>query len=208
MTERTVLDDATAEHWQMVTDNTGLVWRLVHRMRLAESQRDDAYQDGLFGLLRAAMLYDPSKGFTFSTYANAWILQAIERGRGRLEGCNYRRATVGRSWREWEPPRSLDAELAPSGHEDAGTLADFLQADDIDPADVAHLAASMDSAAARLLRGCRDALDLDIMAAMVADEGGGCVTRIAEDHQVTRTTVYNRRHRLRDLARPHFEEAA
>lgn len=200
-----MLDDATAEHWQMVTDNTGLVWRIVNRMKLAEAQREDAFQDGCLGLLRAAMLFDPSKGFTFSTYANSWIIQGIERGRGRLEGSNYRRATVGRSWREWEPPASLDAGL---GHaNDAGTLADFLQGDDPDPADLGSLAVAADEASARLLRSCRDPLDLDIVAGMVSDTLGS-LRVVAERHGVTPGAVRWRRKRLRDLARPHFEEAA
>lgn len=47
----------------------------------------DLIQDGNLGLLRAANLYDPEKGFRFSTYATWWIRQSMSRGiddKGRL----------------------------------------------------------------------------------------------------------------------------
>jgi len=40
---------------------------------------EDVFQCGVIGLTRAAQLYDPKKGYAFSTYANAWIFQAIQR---------------------------------------------------------------------------------------------------------------------------------
>ena len=39
----------------------------------------DLLQQGYFGLRRAAEKYDPSRGFTFSTYAIPWIRQSIQR---------------------------------------------------------------------------------------------------------------------------------
>lgn len=39
----------------------------------------DALQCGVIGLHRAAELYDPEKGYAFSTYATPWIFQAIQR---------------------------------------------------------------------------------------------------------------------------------
>ena len=46
---------------------------------------DDAFQAGLLGLLRAAELYDPEKGFAFGTYAVRWIRQSISRSSGERE---------------------------------------------------------------------------------------------------------------------------
>gem|GEM_PF-5012646 len=40
---------------------------------------DDTIQDGCLGLRRAVQMYDPDKGFKFSTYATWWIRQAITR---------------------------------------------------------------------------------------------------------------------------------
>lgn len=39
----------------------------------------DLFQQGYFGLRRAAEKYDATRGYTFSTYANPWIYQAVYR---------------------------------------------------------------------------------------------------------------------------------
>jgi RNA polymerase primary sigma factor len=39
----------------------------------------DHLQAGTIGLIRAAELYDPSKGYTFATYANHWIRSKVSR---------------------------------------------------------------------------------------------------------------------------------
>lgn len=47
------------------------------------SMQDDAaldyLQQGYFGLRRAAEKFDPERGYTFATYANAWVRQALGR---------------------------------------------------------------------------------------------------------------------------------
>ena len=76
-------EGATDEDWQIVLDNMGLVYHCLNRMGgfFTDRDREDAEQDGIFGLLRAAQKYDPDTGFRFSTYAHAWIKQSIQRGR-------------------------------------------------------------------------------------------------------------------------------
>jgi RNA polymerase sigma factor (sigma-70 family) len=50
--------------------------RAVERRRLSML---DALQEGSVGLVRAAELFEPSKGYKFSTYAYWWIRQALTR---------------------------------------------------------------------------------------------------------------------------------
>ena len=41
---------------------------------------EDVVQEGMRGLIRATELYDPCRGYRFSTYATWWIRQSMERG--------------------------------------------------------------------------------------------------------------------------------
>jgi RNA polymerase sigma factor (sigma-70 family) len=45
----------------------------------AGMSRQDMVHEGVTGLVRASELFDPSKGFRFTTYAHAWVRQAIIR---------------------------------------------------------------------------------------------------------------------------------
>lgn len=63
--------------------NVGLVNKLVSRYaKLATPgiDKDDMFQIGMQGLMRAAEKFDPSMGNEFSTYAMLWIRQSISRG--------------------------------------------------------------------------------------------------------------------------------
>lgn len=64
---------------ELVERNTRLLVRIAARYRATGRTLDDLFQFGSFGLIRAAELFDPSKGFRFSTYADAWIRQSISR---------------------------------------------------------------------------------------------------------------------------------
>lgn len=66
--------------------NLKLVHRVVTRYlatrskaRLQDPGTLDLLQQGFFGLRRAAEKFDPSRGFTFSTYAVNWIRQSVTR---------------------------------------------------------------------------------------------------------------------------------
>lgn len=62
-----------ADHPHTVEDNLGLVGFVLAKRTPAHVfqriGRDDAYQAGVIGLLNAVRLFDPGKGFAFSTFA-------------------------------------------------------------------------------------------------------------------------------------------
>lgn len=67
----------------LVEANRNLVWKIVNHysgLSTVGFDRNDMYQVGLMGLIRAAERFDLSLGYQFSTYATWWIRQAITRG--------------------------------------------------------------------------------------------------------------------------------
>lgn len=60
----------------------GVVRRCVSSKRtvkFGDSSTEDLLQCGVIGLRRAAELFNPTLGYSFSTYAAAWIFQAVQR---------------------------------------------------------------------------------------------------------------------------------
>lgn len=185
-------DEVTAEHWETVVANTGLIWLHVNRLKGAsEDEREEAYQDGLFGLLRAAQKFDPQLGWRFSTYANAWIRRAIQRGREIRLGINYRRAVRDRD--HFERPLALDVPVT----EDGATLGELLEVPEPDIDDqLTH-----DSIVEHLRRHCRD--DLDHALVDEIDMGGDrFARRVALERGFAPQTGRDRMLRLRRLAAP------
>lgn len=66
---------------QLVVENMKLVYAVVHKMvrsgKLPSQLFDDAIGVGMYGLTRAAALYDPSRGTQFSTLATVSIWRYI-----------------------------------------------------------------------------------------------------------------------------------
>jgi RNA polymerase primary sigma factor len=66
---------------RIVTANLRLVLTLAHKYsrRAKHLSTLDLVQEGAVGLMRAAELFDPTRGYKFSTYAYWWIRQAMSR---------------------------------------------------------------------------------------------------------------------------------
>lgn len=80
---------------QLVEENQGLIWSVVRRYLRRGVEREDLYQLGCLGFLKAVQGFDPGYGTQFSTYAVPKIAGEIRRflrddgpvkvGRGRKE---------------------------------------------------------------------------------------------------------------------------
>jgi len=66
---------------KIVSGNVGLVRKIANKMYFKNPQYsfDDLYQEGVFGLIRAAEKFDPKEGCRFSTYSYQWIRSFIGR---------------------------------------------------------------------------------------------------------------------------------
>ncbi len=77
--DQQVLRAAAAARAAFVAANHGLVVAVARRYQHHGLPLDDLVQEGHVGLLRAIDLFDPARGYKFSTYAVWWIKQGIRR---------------------------------------------------------------------------------------------------------------------------------
>lgn len=63
----------------VVNQNLGLVWSIVHRFRNNHYDKDDLFQIGCIGLMKAINNFDPTYKVQFSTYAVPIIMGEIKR---------------------------------------------------------------------------------------------------------------------------------
>jgi RNA polymerase primary sigma factor len=66
----------------LVMHNVRLVHKLAQRLQGQGLDYEDLVQHGVTGVMHASCLFDPAKGFKFSTYATWWARQAMERALG------------------------------------------------------------------------------------------------------------------------------
>ena len=66
---------------KLVTYNTGLVHKLVHKFPIKNStcSYDDLYQEGIMGLMHGIRKFDETRGYRLSTYVYRWIQAYIRR---------------------------------------------------------------------------------------------------------------------------------
>ncbi len=57
----------------MVERNVGLISTAAKHLLQYHTMREDLFQEGVFGLIRACDKFDPTKGYRFNTYALWWI---------------------------------------------------------------------------------------------------------------------------------------
>lgn len=71
---------------RVVQDNLGLVWSIVHRFKNNHYDKEDLFQIGCIGLMKAINNFDTKYEVQFSTYAVPIILGEIKR-HFRDDGC-------------------------------------------------------------------------------------------------------------------------
>lgn len=64
---------------KVVNDNSSLVWSIVHRFKSPNYDKEDLFQIGCIGLLKAIDKFDESYNVQFSTYAVPIILGEIKK---------------------------------------------------------------------------------------------------------------------------------
>jgi len=146
----------TPEQAQIVAENTGLVQMLVTRAGVPAWDVDEAVQDGMIGLVKAAQRYRPELGYRFSTYAAHQIRGHMARGRGTREGINYRAAAAGRTG-GYVRPVSTDHEAWEWPIADPDTNVEH----------EATVRAALEEATTKMLIACEDAIDVAIFVEMM-----------------------------------------
>ena len=78
--DETIIRTGRRAKQRLIQSNIRLVVHVAKSYQNRGLEIPDVVQEGCLGLHRAAELFDPSKGYRFSTYAYPWIHQAMKRG--------------------------------------------------------------------------------------------------------------------------------
>lgn len=73
---------------KLVLDNLRLVKTIANKYKRNDDEFDDLFQDGVYGLIRAIMTYDESKG-SFATHAHSWVRAMILKSFRQMEPFHY-----------------------------------------------------------------------------------------------------------------------
>lgn len=71
---------------RIVSAHLDLVRGLIGRMKGADLSREDLFQDGVIGLMKAVDRFDPEEGTRFSTYASYWVRAEVQSALGETGG--------------------------------------------------------------------------------------------------------------------------
>jgi len=99
---------------KLITSNLGLVYATIKNGNYGRSSgvsQEELVQEGCLGLIRAAELFDPSKGYRFSTYATIWIKGTL--GNSRIDQTI---AIPDREKRKWNKIQKAVQQISPTLH--------------------------------------------------------------------------------------------
>lgn len=128
--EKVRLGDERAKE-EVVKDNLGLVWSIVHRFKNSYYDKEDLFQIGCIGLMKAINHFDPSYDVQFSTYAVPIIMGEIKRY-FRDDGT----IKVSRSLKELNIKITKAKEILQSHHNEEPTVEEVARYLNVDVQDV------------------------------------------------------------------------